>query len=206
MPSHHLGMVVETRCFTPIKPFHARETFCVHIKEAQDSSALESLTITEINEDDVCFTFDVGSGDAAMYSSCLRTGEQQGHKLKFNKRCDFIIVRVSGGNSYVYFGDLKSKSLRKGKIFRQLYASKLFFDYIVSILKWEFPTFQKLDGYIPKYVCCHDSRASRPPRKTVKKATQVRRNHSPEPEDAINFVPVEVDDRTKSGFISFNQF
>ncbi|HHX8569199.1 TPA: hypothetical protein ACVO0S_002426 [Vibrio alginolyticus] len=201
MPKSHLEKFVSAQCFTPIQRNQQINKLCVDIDEAQDSASLKKLTITDMKEADVCFTFDIGGGDLAKYSPCLNTGVQQGHKLKFNKRCDFIIVRILGGNTYVYFGDLKSTSLRKQSIYRQMYASKLFFDYIKSIIEWEFPEFTALKNYIPRYVCCHDSQA-RLPRTPIRGTSQVRNNR--QPEDSVHFCPVRVNAATNSATINFD--
>lgn len=202
MPKSHLEKLVCNTCFSPIKEHRDIHKFYVDIDEAQDSTLLKKLTITDMHADDVCFTFDIGGGDLARYSPCLNTGMQKGHKLKFNKRCDFIIVRVSGGNSYVYFGDLKSTTLKRLNIYRQMYASKLFFDYIKSIIEWEFPEFSILKNYIPRYVCCHDDQA-KAVRKTIRSTTQAIYNK--QPEDSVHFCPVQVNPVTKSAIISFDR-
>lgn len=203
MPSEKLKIIIEDRCIYSVRPYAHKNTPCVIIPEAQDSASLQNLTILDMLENDICFTFDIGNNEDAQYSPCLSTGTQFGHKLQFNKRCDFIIVRKQSGNVYVYFGDLKSKTLRKQKIFRQLYASRLFFDYIVGVLRWEFPTFKDFDDYKPRYVCCHDNTAKKDPRKAIKGTSQIRNNQLPE--DAIHFVPVKVNPATKSGVINFAQ-
>lgn len=197
-----LKQIIQNRCFvSSIELPHRRGQECLVITEPQDNSRLRELTIQNVNCDHLCFTFDIGSGDDAQYSPSLNTGTQQGHKLKFNKRCDFIIVKQTDSSEVsVYFGDLKSTRLEKENIFKQLYASKLFFDYVVSILKWEFPNFNMLDNYTPKYVCCHHEDAKQP-RRSIRKASQVRNNR--QSGDDIQFHPISVN--AYAGSIEFDQ-
>lgn len=198
MPANHFIKVLAPVCINRVIDYQHRATKYVRIVEEKPDATLKKLDITDMLETDICFTFDIGDGEDAQYSRCLNISTPE-NKLTFNKRCDFIIVRISGGNAYVYFGDLKSTSPRKGKIFKQLSASKLFFDYVLSILKHDLD-FDGLAGYKTRFVCCHDEAGPTPKVIVRKNATQVN-NRSPE--DAVKFHPIKINNNGE-GTISFN--
>lgn len=196
MPATKFKKVLVEDCIIEIKDFPYRQTKYIQVIEDKAEATLKKLDITEMKESDICFTFDIGSGDLARYSECLQTSTKE-NRLKFNKRCDFIIVRKFGGNSYVYFGDLKSTYLDRGKIYKQLSASKLFFDYVVSILKHEYD-FEGLTGYKPRYVCCHDEAS----KKRVSKGTTHVKNRPPS--SSLRFHAIKINGNGH-GTISFNE-
>lgn len=199
MPATHFSKVLTPTCINAIMDYPHRVTKYVSIEEDKPDATLKLLDITDMQDGDVCFTFDIGGGEDAQYSSCLQISSPT-NKLTYNKRCDFIIVRINGGNAYVYFGELKSTAPRKGNIFKQLSASKLFFDYILSILRHEFD-FKGILDYTPRYVCCHDADGPSPKTILRKNSTQVRNRA---PEDNVKFYPIKVNQQGK-GQISFNQ-
>ncbi|EOX3957995.1 hypothetical protein ACM9ER_001371 [Vibrio alginolyticus] len=199
MPKSRLQNILIKECsFSDFESPSLKGNRCIQIKETDPSAKLKEVVLKDLSDDDICFTFDIGSGDIAKYSPLLNDYTKADGYI-YNKRCDFIIIRVSGSNCYVYFGDLKSEAPKREAVFKQLQASKLFFDYIKSIIKLEHPELDILENYIAKYVCYHKKtdQTVRAPIRSV-----VQRKSLPK-SDALKFYPLEVDANGKAT-TSFN--
>ncbi|MFM2601737.1 hypothetical protein [Vibrio diabolicus] len=165
--------ILANEAIIEIKPNDSAGHHYVDLQEDGLDASLKQLRITHIKESDTCITFDI-SGDQKFktYSPYLKSNE--GHS--FNKRCDFVIARKEGGIWRVYFGDLKSRRVEVSKIIKQLSSTKLFFDFILQILKNEFGNSELID-YIPRYVCVHDN--SKGPSAGIVKTTTIPGNSEP---------------------------
>ncbi|HAS6164639.1 TPA: hypothetical protein I7181_06835 [Vibrio vulnificus] len=199
MPKSCLQKILITECsFRDFDPPSLRGNRCIKIKETDPSAKLKEVILKDLSENDICLTFDVGSGDIAKYSPLLNDYTKD-DGYTYNKRCDFIIIRILGSSCYVYFGDLKSEAPKREAVFKQLQASKLFFDYIKSIIMLEHPELDILENYIAKYVCYHKKtvRTVRAPIRSVAQRKSLPKS------DALKFYPLEVDANGKAT-TSFN--
>ena len=169
----NITTILANEAIIDIKPHVAAGNCYVDLKEDGLDSTLKHLKLTHMKESDTCITFDV-SGDQKFktYSPYLKSSEG----LLFNKRCDFVIARKDGGIWRVYFGDLKSRRVEVGNIIKQLSSTKLFFDYVLEIIKNEFGNNELID-YKARFVCVHDNSAG--PSAGVVKATTIPGNSQP---------------------------
>jgi hypothetical protein len=144
----NISEVLAEVAILPIKPNNrSTPNFYLDLVEEGKDATLKNLKLFHIKDSDTCFTFDVAHPKKfRTYSPYLKSSKEH----NFNKRCDFIIARKHGGIWRVYFGDLKSTRVEKGNILKQLMASQLFFDYILTILKSEFGNEELLD-YVPQW-------------------------------------------------------
>ncbi|ELB2875391.1 MULTISPECIES: hypothetical protein [Vibrio] len=187
-----------------IKP-NAAGFHYIDLKEDGRAATLKHLKLNHIKESDTCITFDV-SGDQKFktYSPYLKSSEG----LTFNKRCDFVVARYEGGIWRVYFGDLKSTRVEVSNIIKQLSSTKVFFDFILEIIKNEFGNNELID-YVPRFVCVHDN--SKEPSAGVLRATTIPGNSEPstkicnETKKQLIIMPVGVT-ATGKAKVSFNQF
>ncbi|MEZ8206911.1 hypothetical protein ACED47_22780, partial [Vibrio splendidus] len=128
--------------------------------------------------------------------------------LLFNKRCDFVIARKEGGIWRVYFGDLKSRRVEVGNIIKQLSSTKLFFDYVLEIIKNEFGNNELVD-YVARFVCVHDNSTN--PSAGVMKAATIPGNSEPltntckDTSKQLIVMPVGISPTGKAK-VSFNKF
>ncbi|HCG8627330.1 TPA: hypothetical protein NJ539_002646 [Vibrio parahaemolyticus] len=188
-----------------IKPNQAAGHHYIDLKEDGLDATLKHLKLTHIRDSDTCITFDV-SGDQKFktYSPYLKSGEG----LSFNKRCDFVIARKEGGIWRVYFGDLKSRRVEVGNIVKQLSSTKVFFDFVLNILKNEFGNDDLID-YVPRFVCVHDNSSG--PSVGVVKATTIPGNSRPitkickDTNKQLIIMPVGTSTSGQAK-VSFNQF
>lgn len=188
MPKTHLTKVIKADCvINEYEPTSLRGHNCIKISEADPSAKLKELILKDIQQSDLCLCFDIGGGALAQYSPLLKEYTDDDGYM-YNKRCDFILIRSIGSNTFVYFADLKSESPKRGEIFNKLQASKLFFDYVVAIIKLEMPKFKLLDEYIPKYACFHIKKDN--PMRLIRRPVTQRANR-PE-SDNLKFFPVEI--------------
>lgn len=169
----NITTIIADEAVIEIKPNVAAGHHYIDLIEDGADSTLKHLKLTHIKDSDTCITFDV-SGDQKFktYSPYLKSSEG----LSFNKRCDFVIARKEGGIWRVYFGDLKSRRVEVGNIIKQLSSTKLFFDFILQIIKNEFGNNELVD-YRPRFVCVHDNSAG--PSAGVVKSTTIPGNSEP---------------------------
>ncbi|HCE3717999.1 TPA: hypothetical protein NJ716_002314 [Vibrio parahaemolyticus] len=188
-----------------IKPNNAAGHHYVDLTEDGIESTLKHLKLSHIKESDTCITFDVpGQQKFKTYSPYLKSGEG----LTFNKRCDFVVARKHGGVWRVYFGDLKSTRVEVGNIIKQLSSTKVFFDFILEIIKNEFGNDELID-YKPRFVCIHDN--SKGPSVGIVRPTTIPGNSEPltkictTTRKQLILIPVGVTSEGQAR-VSFNKF
>lgn len=145
---HNISEILANKAILPVQQnSHSNPCFHLELVEEGKDATLKRLKLTHINDTDTCITFDIaGNKKFKTFSPYLKSSK--GHS--FNKRCDFIIARKERDKWVVYFGDLKSTRVEPGNILKQLLASQLFFDYILSIIKLEFGD-DELSAYVAKF-------------------------------------------------------
>ncbi|MBB1341425.1 hypothetical protein H5158_07180 [Pseudoalteromonas sp. SR45-6] len=196
--------VIADVALLPIKPQASNNVHYLDLQEEGVDATLRHLKLSHILETDTCISFDVNEGQQfKTYSPYLKSSQD----TSFNKRCDFVVIRKHGGVWRVYFADLKSTRVEVGNIVKQLSSSKLFFDYILQIIKLEFGNNELLD-YLPRFVCIHDN-ATMPA--GVFKPTTFPKNSKPLTKKCsitqkqLIIVPVGITSTGKAK-VSFNQF
>lgn len=168
----NITSILADEAILTIKPTRSGFNYIV-LKEDQIKATLKHLKLTHIKESDICITFDVpGDSKYKTYSPYL--SPCKGHS--FNSRCDFVVIRKEGGIWRVYFGDLKSEGLKVGNIVKQLSATKVFFDFILQLIRNEYGNEELID-YIPRLVCVHDNGLGSP--FGVTKSTTIPGNSDP---------------------------
>lgn len=201
----NITSILADEAIIEIKPNIAAGCHYIDLKEDGAYATLKHVKLSHIKESDTCITFDV-SGDQKFktYSPYLKASEG----LTFNKRCDFVIARKEGGIWRVYFGDLKSKRVEVSNIIKQLSSTKVFFDFILEIIKNEFGN-NELIEYKPRFVCVHDN--SQGPSVGIVRAPTVPGNSEPltkicnETKKQLIIMPVGVTSTGKAK-VSFNKF
>ena len=155
---------------------HSNPNYQLLVQESDQSASLKTLKITHLNQQDFCFTLDLNhQRKFKTYSAYIDSSTDDG----YDQRCDFVIMRKVAQQWHVYFGDLKSTSIKPKKCLKKLRASQLFFNYLLGLSQfnqnWQNPTTQ-IPQYQAHYLIVHDA-GSKPANKNPARAGNTKANY-----------------------------
>lgn len=105
----------------------------VTLKESGHNSDIKELVIKNLPSDSFVFTLDHKDPQCSHFDQLSIYLNK--NDAKINKSCDFVIAYISNSKIRILIGDIKSKKLDKTKIRCQLLNSKVFLEYLISLLR-----------------------------------------------------------------------